>query len=281
MKYLGLILCICSFAATAQALEVLIDEPSATVETSIETEEDVLETAETTEPAEKPVSVIDENESDNILEAADVAAIDELIQSGFNVNSRDENGFTPLVYVLQNNQDLAVAQRMIDVGADINAPCLNGITPLLVAVSVAGELDADYRQILAQTGVEETPEQKENFERVSAQQMQRALEMLKMLIAAGADFNQETPRGTPLMVAATNSKNTRLIAELLQAGANINQTDQKGRTALFYAHAFGLEETETQLIRAGALVDIKDRTGNLYMDAVKEDFLPHEEQIEE
>lgn len=281
MKYLVLILCICGFAATTQALEVLIDEPSTAVEASAETEEATPETVETTEPTEEPAPNLNEEESDNVLDTADVATIDELIQSGFNVNSRDENGFTPLVYVLQNNQDLAVAQRMIDAGADINAPCLNGITPLLVAVSVADELDADYQQILAQTGVGETPEQKENFEKVVAQQMQRALEMLKMLIAAGADFNQETPRGTPLMVAATNSKNTRLIAELLQAGANINQTDRKGRTALFYAHAFGLEETETQLIRAGALVDIKDRTGNSYMDAVKEDFLPHEEQNEE
>ena len=276
MKYLGLILCICGFAAPTHALEVLIDEPSTIAEAPTETEEEVLESVETTEPAEESAPTLVEDETDNILDTVDAEKMEQLIQNGLNINERDENGQTPLVYVLQNNPDLAVAQVLIDAGADINAPCLNGITPLLVAVSIANNLDEDYRKVVEQTHIEETEDRKATFEHISAQQMQHALEMLQMLIKDGADLNQETPQGTPLMVAATNNKNSQLIDVLLQSGARLNQTDQKGRTALFYAHAFNLEEIETQLIKAGALIDIVDRTGHSYMDARKDDFLSQE-----
>ena len=100
--------------------------------------------------------------------------------------------------------------------------------------------------------------------------------MLQLLIVAGADVNQETPRGTPLMAAAVNARNKLLIEMLLQSGAHVDQADQKGRTALFYAHAFGNEDIETQLIAAGASTDIRDRSGLIYMDAQKVDFLPRE-----
>jgi ankyrin repeat protein len=280
MKYLGLILCICGFAATTQALEVLIDEPSAVVEaldeTSAETEADVSENTDATEPAEESSPALNDDKTDNILEAADIAAIDELIQSGFDVNSRDENGLTPLVYVLKNNADLTVAQKLIDAGADVNAPCLDGTTPLLVAVSTAQDMDNDYQQILVQTHSTETETYQDRFNKAAEVQMQRAQAMLQLLINAGADVNQETPRGTPLMAAAANARNTALIDILLQNDTRINQTDQRGRTALFYAHAFGNEDIETQLIKAGALTDIRDRSGQIYMDAQKNDFLPRD-----
>ena len=87
-----------------------------------------------------------------------------------------------------------------------------------------------------------------------------------MLIENGADVNQETPFGTPLMNAATDVWNIPLIERLLQAGAAVNQQDQSGRTALFYARLFDCADIETMLIKTGAHTDIIDRYGRTYMD---------------
>ena len=267
----------------AQALEVLIDEPNVPTENEVITENTAQEKTETQAPQsqeeiETPAEQVTPENDD--LGAVDVVKLETLIGEGFDVNKRDENGITPLVYVLKNNADLTVAQKLIDAGADVNAPCLDGTTPLLAAVSVAQDMDNDYRQILDQTHSGNAETYQDRFDQAAQIQMQRAQKMLQLLIVAGADVNQETPRGTPLMAAAANARNTMLIEMLLQSGAHVNQTDQKGRTALFYAHAFGNDDIETQLIRAGASTDIRDRSGQVYMDAQKADFLPREAENE-
>jgi ankyrin repeat protein len=270
---------IAGFVNAAQALEVLIDEPNVPTENEVITEDMAPEKTEKQAPqlqAENETSAEQIAPENDDLSAADVVKLEALINEGFDVNERDENGITPLVYVLRNNADLTVAQKLIDAGADVNAPCLDGTTPLLTAVSVAQDMDNDYQQILDQTHSSKTETYQGRFNQAAEIQMQRAQKMLQLLIVAGADVNQETPRGTPLMAAAANARNTMLIEMLLQSGAHVNQTDQRGRTALFYAHAFGNEDIETQLIRAGASTDIRDRSGLIYMDAQKADFLPRE-----
>ena len=268
-----------SLMGAAQALEILIDEPNVPAE-----DEAITENAPQKEPGEQASQPQNEVETqaeqsaqeDDDLSTVDVVKLETLIGEGFDVNERDENGLTPLVYVLKNNADLTVAQKLIDAGADVNAPCLDGTTPLLVAVSVAQDMDNDYQQILDQTHSTKTETYQDRFNQAAEIQMQRAQKMLQLLIVAGADVNQETPRGTPLMAAAVNARNKLLIEMLLQSGAHVDQADQKGRTALFYAHAFGNEDIETQLIAAGASTDIRDRSGLIYMDAQKVDFLPRE-----
>ena len=267
----------------APALEVLIDEPNVPTENEVITENTAQEKTETQAPQlqeeiETPAEQVTSENDD--LSTVDVVKLETLIGEGFDVNKRDENGITPLVYVLKNNADLTVAQKLIDAGADVNAPCLDGTTPLLAAVSVAQDMDNDYRQILDQTHSGNAETYQDRFDQAAQIQMQRAQKMLQLLIVAGADVNQETPHGTPLMAAAANARNTMLIEMLLQSGAHVNQTDQKGRTALFYAHAFGNDDIETQLIRAGASTDIRDRSGQVYMDAQKADFLPREAENE-
>jgi ankyrin repeat protein len=268
-----------SLMGAAQALEVLIDEPNVPAEDEVITENAPQE--EPGEQASQPQNEVETQEEqiaqeDDDLSTVDIAKLETLIREGFDVNERDENGLTPLVYVLKNNADLTVAQKLIDAGADVNAPCLDGTTPLLVAVSVAQDMDNDYQQILDQTHSTKTETYQDRFNQAAEIQMQRAQKMLQLLIVAGADVNQETPRGTPLMAAAVNARNKLLIEMLLQSGAHVDQADQKGRTALFYAHAFGNEDIETQLIAAGASTDIRDRSGLIYMDAQKVDFLPRE-----
>ena len=196
----------------------------------------------------------------------DEKAFKSLINQGLDVNSRDENGDTMLYYVLTRNKSNKMAEILIESGADVNIPSSNGMTPILIATSKANELqlkkigvgniDYDVQNEIAKAKINEETE----FE------MDRAASIIKMLVDAGADVNQETPYGTPLMSASTSDLNADIIEFLIKSGAKINQQDKNGRTALFYAQIFNCQKILSILIKNGADISIKDKNGKTYME---------------
>ena len=198
-----------------------------------------------------------------------ISAVKAFAAQGVDVNYRDNDGNTLLYTALLKN-NLEAAKILIDAGADVNAPSAeNGITPLIIATSKANKLQKDAEKIMArQQGSAVEAKLKKHI----ASQMTTARKMLQMLIDKGADVNQETPYGTPLMNAATNPWNIELIDILLKSEAQVNLRDRNGRTALFYGEIFGGNKIASKLLAAGADVDIKDVNGKTYMEATKEDF---------
>ncbi len=209
---------------------------------------------------------IDDAYVQKILSSQDEKAFDDLIAQGLDVNSRDEEGNTMLYYVLTHNKDLLMAKKLIEAGADVNAPSANGMTPLVIATSKANELQLQKMMI----NTMDFEEQKEVVEaKVNEEieyEMNRAIAMLQMLIEQGADINQETPLGTPLMSASTSDWNKDMVEILLEKGAKVNQQDKNGRTALFYAQVFDCQEIPQILLSAGADVAIKDNNGKTYLE---------------
>lgn len=203
----------------------------------------------------------------------DVAQIENFIAQGLNVNARDENGNTILYRALIKNR-LDIAQKLIDAGADVNAPSAeNGKTPLIIATSRADELQKKAAEAMEQAdGYTQNRAAEIRLKKYILRQMSIARKMLEMLITNGADVNQETPFGTPLMNASRNAWNMDLIDTLLKADADVNFKDRSGRTALFYGEIFGGDLITTKLISAGADIDIKDNRGKNYMELTKEDF---------
>ncbi len=254
----------CCVEPTA-ALEIY-DEP--TVENVAEEVAEPVATAVKTEP----VAPAKKQTLAETLADCDAAAMQKMISAGLLLNERDENGYTPLYHTLTANDDLAVSQLLIDAGADVNLPSANGMTPLVVATSRANELR--LQQLLAEklSATSAKKLSQVQLEDWITYQMGRAEKMLEILLKAGADIDQETPMGTPLMNAATNIWNAKIIDMLLVAGADVNRRDRNGRTALFYAHLFENSDIEMQLIKAGADINIRDKNGRLYVDIEKADF---------
>ena len=212
-----------------------------------------------------------ENEIDDafvqkILTSQDEKAFDDLVAQGLDVNSRDEEGNTMLYYVLTHNKDLFMAKKLIEAGADVNAPSANGMTPILIATSKANELQLQKMMI----NTMDFDEQKEIVEaKINEEiefEMNRAIAMLQMLIDKGADINQETPLGTPLMSASTSDWNKDMVEILLEKGAKVNQQDKNGRTALFYAQVFDCQQITQILLANGADIAIKDKNGKTYLE---------------
>lgn len=204
-----------------------------------------------------------------VIIANDLDEMKRLIAEGLDVNARDEDG-NPLLYTaLRENTDLRMAELLLKSGADANAPSeQNGMTPLIIATNRANDLQIQIGKFFEQEKNAELYAEK--LKKSVAKQMHNAVDMVRMLLYFGADVNQETPFGTPLMNAASNAWNEEIITELLAAGADVNQRDRRGRTALFYATAAKGNKIMTQLIRAGADVNLRDSDNLLYLEFDKD-----------
>ncbi len=207
----------------------------------------------------------------------DVRTLEQLIQNGMDLNSYDAKG-RPLVYFALINSSWSSLRLLADNGADMNAPVAKtGETPLIYAVSAAERVQKEIENLYLN---EMTPEQQvqkaEEIKETVTAEMKRAAQTVRILIDLGADTNQETPFGTPLNKAASNSMNTDIVKILLDSGADVNQPDQNGRTALFYAEANGCADISLQLIAAGGDVYHKDASGKTYIEIDKEDLLRDE-----
>lgn len=89
-------------------------------------------------------------------------------------------------------------------------------------------------------------------------------DIVKMLIDAGADVNQQDAGGTsPLMFAASAPNGSAAVVLLLDAGAEINMIDSNEHfTALMWAAAEGQAENVKLLLERGADATLQDIDGD-------------------
>ena len=120
--------------------------------------------------------------------------IKEKLISSNNLNIRDDYGFRPLHFAVQNGEKEKV-KLLLSAGVNTNAKTDHGFTPLYFAVGKKGDL-----------------------------------EIIKMLIKFGSSLNVKDKNGiTPLHYAAWGSSEKIIL--LLNAGADKNAITKSGKTA--------------------------------------------------
>ena len=156
-----------------------------------------------------------------------LALVDLLLARGARVVA-DESGYTPLYWAV-DAQDLATVQSLLGAGAKVDAR------------SHIGEMDSE--QELPDTALKRAI-------------LHGNVEIVRALLAAGADANVCTDWGEPPLIEAAACEYTSMLRTLLDAGAgeSLQQVSEDGETALVRAVQHGHDKCMAALLAAGAAV---------------------------
>jgi ankyrin repeat protein len=160
------------------------------------------------------------------------ATVQRLLELGFAVDTRDDQGATALLRACGAGHR-EVAACLLDAGADASLAARSGVTPLAAAVAARREA------------------------------------LVALLLEHHVAIEQRLPNdATALMVAAAMGY-PEIADTLLDAGADVNAVDASGRSALHAAAQFGFEHNDSlrarrlfdSLLRRGADINRADNEG--------------------
>jgi uncharacterized protein len=222
-----------------------------------------------------------------------------LLDAGADVNQTTEYGWTPLL-TSTNNRNYKLAAYLIARGADVNLANRGGWTPLYLATDNRNIEGGDYPvpkpdmdhlafiEILLDHGANPNARVRDNtlsrtiftmqwFFESGATPFVRAaqssdLELMKLLLKAGADPKLSTDYGDTALTAAagigwvegvTYERSAREHVEavrwLLDLGLDANAANNDGRTPLMGAALKGRNEVVQLLVDRGARLETRDR----------------------
>ncbi|GIL46013.1 hypothetical protein Vafri_3096 [Volvox africanus] len=180
-----------------------------------------------------------------------------LLHWGADPNTQgSKNGTTPLLIAVENNH-LGLLRVLLEAGANPNLPDTNGCTPLLAACT---EGHLEMARVLLEYGAKPNMQRRDGWTALMGATLNRSTAMAELLLAAGAQHSVLVPPGellamesTPLM-AACGEGSLELVRLLLAEGADPNVANSAGQTALWCACRGGQAEAVQELLTAGAVL---------------------------
>lgn len=159
-----------------------------------------------------------------------------LLENGADVNLRDKDGWTALMYACRYQNSLGIVNALIEKGAYIRTRNKYNATPLLMA--------ADYSQnpeIIKVLMNGRSSSDDEVFKAfilaITGNSVSEHVRLAKIsiFIESGVQLNRFWNGMTPLMYAAQYCSSTKVIKLLMDSGAKVSLSDSQGKTAYDYA----------------------------------------------
>ena len=187
-----------------------------------------------------PISIYGQDKNAKLLEVSktrDTAQVQKLLGEGADPNTKDKNGWTPLIWAASFGRTDSV-HVLLEKSADVNAKDKIGWTALMSAAS-KGHTDT----VLA-------------------------------LVKNGADVNAKDKNGWTALIGAADSGHTDTVRALLKNGAEVNAKDNNGWTALIGAADSGHTDTMLALLEKGADGSLQDQDGNTALSLAEKHNYP-------
>ncbi len=203
-----------------------------------ESEEDLQEENTAKTYIENP-DYADENGVTLLMKAAKAGNdwdVQNLLESGANVQTRDKDGWSALMYAVRYQNSVQLVNMLIKNGAHIRVRNKYNATPLLLA--------ADYSQnpqIISLLLTNRSASEDEVFRAFVMALTSNAgsdhvqVAKVKLFLDMGVPVNRMWKGETPLMYASQYSASTAVIKLLLENGAKTSIKDAEGKTAFDYA----------------------------------------------
>lgn len=157
----------------------------------------------------------------------------------------------PILTAASKNAE--IVNELIKAGLDIKAEEIN--FALFIAANT-GQLEIIKLLIKAGANIDGRTMSETPLMQAVANNRQ---EVVDFLLASKADVNAATDNGITSLMGAGN--NPAIVKTLLKAGAKIDVVDKEGRSALFFAVELVQIEKLKVLLENGANVGLKDKTG--------------------
>lgn len=159
------------------------------------------------------------NSENNLIQATrigDYLGVERHLNQGADVNCRDRDGLTPLIWAaIQGHEE--IVRLLLERGGDLEARNHNGDTALMWA-SLMGHKD-----------------------------------VVELILDHGANADVSEPKsGATALMAAAARGNADVAQVLVEKGASINARDRNGNTALTHASIRGYGEVVELLLAGGA-----------------------------
>ena len=177
----------------------------------------------------------------DLIKKEDFKAVKLLIDMGADVNAKDENDRTALIYASRNSSS-EILEYLIEKGADVNAKDDENKTALIDAASFN---NLEVIKYLIEKGADINAKDNENKTVLMHAAFFADLEIIEYLVYKGADINAKDIFDKTALMYAASFNNLEVVEYFIEKGLDINTKDNKNKTALSYA----LEKGNTDMVK--------------------------------